>query len=206
MIGIYEKHNQKVSYKIVFKPIKHVYFRKQSDYILISANQNMSTKQVLNILDMHFEKLISYQKVNKRQTTNEFQLWGEVLTPETYFKGQEHTIKNYQQILIDETAKQIDSFKDKLSQDLMKLNLEFMPTKVKLLKSKFGSCQVIKKEITINAFLAKLDPVYLYYVLLHEYCHLKEANHSKAFYKLLDDIMPMHKSVQKALRKYVITF
>jgi predicted metal-dependent hydrolase len=206
MIGTYEKHNQKVSYKIVFKPIKHVYFRRQSDYILISANLNMSTKQVLNILDMHFEKLVNFQKVNKRQTTNEFQLWGEVLTPETYFKDDQHTTKNYQQILIDETVKKIDSFKEKLSYDLKRLNLELMPNKVKLLKSKFGSCQVIKKEITINAFLAKLDPVYLYYVLLHEYCHLKVPNHSKAFYNLLDEIMPMHKSVQKALRKYVITF
>lgn len=206
MISIYEKQNKKVSYKIVFKPIKHVYFRRQSDYILISANQNMTAKQVLNILDMHFDKLVSYQKVNKRQTTSEFQLWGEVLSPEAYFKEKMHTTKNYQQVLIDETIKQIDSFKEKLSKDLMKLNLDFKQTKVKLLKSKFGSCQVVKKEITINAFLAKLDPVYLYYVLLHEYCHLKVANHSKAFYKLLDEIMPMHKSVQKALRKYVITF
>ena len=55
-------------------------------------------------------------------------------------------------------------------------------------------------------FLAKVDPIYLYYVLLHEYCHLIEANHSSAFYKLLDVLMENHKVIQKDLRKYVITF
>ena len=80
--------------------------------------------------------------------------------------------------------------KKKLIDDIAKLNLTLKPTKVKVLKSKFGSCQIIKKEITINAFL---DPMYLYYVLLHEYCHLIQANHSKAFYNLLDQVMPMHK-------------
>src|SRR5690554_1665996 len=166
----------------------------------------MNKKQVLSILDGHFHKLVSFQTKKRRQTTEKFQLWGTKLSEDEFFDGLENTQKNYEKILIDKTVSQIKIFESQLINDLSKLNLTLKPTKVKLLKSKFGSCQIVKKEITINAFLAKLDPIYLYYVLLHEYCHLIEANHSSAFYKLLDVLMETHKVVQKDLRKYVITF
>lgn len=206
MIEQYTKNNQTIQYKIVFKTIKHVYFRKKDDYFLISANRRMNKKQVLSILDGHFHKLVSFQTKKRRQTTEKFQLWGTKLSEDEFFDGLENTQKNYEKILIDKTVSQIKIFESQLINDLSKLNLTLKPTKVKLLKSKFGSCQIVKKEITINAFLAKLDPIYLYYVLLHEYCHLIEANHSSAFYKLLDVLMETHKVVQKDLRKYVITF
>jgi len=206
MIEQYIKNNQTIQYKIVFKTIKHVYFRKKDDYFLISANRRMNKKQVLSILDGHFHKLVSFQTKKRRQTTEKFQLWGTKLSEDEFFDGLENTQKNYEKILIDKTVSQIKIFESQLINDLSKLNLTLKPTKVKLLKSKFGSCQIVKKEITINAFLAKLDPIYLYYVLLHEYCHLIEANHSSAFYKLLDVLMETHKVVQKDLRKYVITF
>lgn len=206
MIEQYTKNNQTIQYKIIFKTIKHVYFRKKDDYFLISANRKMNKKQVLSILDSHFNKLVSYQTKKRRQTTEKFQLWGSKLSEDEFFDGLENTQKNYEKILIDKTVSQIKIFESQLINDLSKLNLTLKPTKVKLLKSKFGSCQIIKKEITINAFLAKVDPIYLYYVLLHEYCHLIEANHSSAFYKLLDVLMENHKVIQKDLRKYVITF
>ncbi len=206
MIETYSKNNKLIQYKIIFKPIKHVYFRNKSDYILITANDKMKVNQVLNILDFNFDKLLKYQLKPKRQTTEKYQLWGQVLSLEQFFGEHPNNQKNYETILKTETINQIKNFEKRLSQDLEKLNLTLKPTKVKVLKSKFGSCQIIKKELTINAFLAKLDPVYLYYVLLHEYSHLLVANHSKAFYSLLDQLMPMHKTIQKDLRKYVITF
>lgn len=206
MIETYTKGQDTIHYKLVFKSIKHVYFRKKEDHILISANQKMTKKQVLNILDYNFSKLMTYQSKTKRKAAHAYQLWGQELSQDTFFGEKAHTQANLESILKLETLKQIKVFEEKLIDDIAKLNLTLKPTKVKVLKSKFGSCQIIKKEITINAFLAKLDPMYLYYVLLHEYCHLIQANHSKAFYNLLDQVMPMHKMIQKDLRKYVITF
>lgn|SRR5690554_352191 len=206
MIETYSKHNKSIQYEIVFKPIKHVYFRKKDDHIIITANQKMSKNQVLTILDDNFEKLIYMQTKKNRYEADRYQLWGEKLTEDEFYQNKIVNQKNYERILIDETAKQIKAFESRLTIDLKKVNLSLKPTKVKLLKSKFGSCQIIKKEITINAFLARLEPVFLYYVLLHEYCHLIVPNHSKSFYDLLDQLMPQHKTVQKMLRKYVITF
>lgn len=206
MIEQYSKHNKTIQYEIIFKPIKHVYFRKKDDYIIITANKKMSKNQVLSIIDNNFEKLIYMQTKKNRHEAERYQLWGEKLSKDQFYQTKEANQANYERILIDETYKQIKAFESRLITDLKKINLSLKPTKVKRLKSKFGSCQIIKKEITINAFLARLEPVFLYYVLLHEYCHLIVPNHSKSFYDLLDQLMPQHKTVQKMLRKYVITF
>lgn len=206
MIKTYTKNNKTIQYKIIFKPIKHVYFRKKEDHILISANRKMTTNQVLSILDHNFDKLVNYEVKQRRIQTPKYILWGKAYSEDEFFQGKTPTKEHYEALLKTETIRQINAFENQLSNDISKLGLTLKPTKVKVLKSRFGSCQIIKKEITINAFLAKLDPIYLYYVLLHEYCHIIVPNHSKAFYNLLDQLMPSHKSIQKALRKYVITF
>lgn len=206
MIKIYTKGNQQLSYKVIFKDIKHIYMRKKSDYVLITANKKLGMQQVLNVLDQHFERLLIAERGSNRIKAPKYQLMGSVVSIDTFYNGLEHTQSNYEYRLVEATYTQIKYLENRLAVDLKILGLTLKPTKVKVLKSKFGSCHMIKKEITINAFLARLDVKYLYYVLLHEYCHFIEPNHSKAFYNLLDKIMPNHKMIQKALRKYVITF
>src|SRR5690554_2574450 len=80
MIEQYSKENKTVQYKIVFKPIKHVYFRKKDDYIMITANKKMSKNQVLSILDNNFEKLIYMQTKKNRYEADRYQLWGQKLS------------------------------------------------------------------------------------------------------------------------------
>ena len=103
-----------------------------------------------------------------------------------------------------ELMRKVDSLKGWLTESLKPVGLSPLPTKVKWLKSKYGSCHIRKHEITLNAFLAKLDVVYLKYVLLHEYAHIIVPNHQKPFYEVLDKLMPEHKSIQKALKKHHI--
>ena len=60
---------------------------------------------------------------------------------------------------------------------------------VKEMKSRWGSCSS-KGNVNLNARLLFLTSGLVRHVLLHELCHLKEMNHSRAFYECLRDVDP----------------
>lgn len=74
--------------------------------------------------------------------------------------------------------------------------------KLRNMKSRWGSCST-KGIITLNNHLIYAPQICIDYVILHELCHIKEHNHSKRFYDLLDKIMPNHKEIAKLLNKSV---
>lgn len=61
--------------------------------------------------------------------------------------------------------------------------------KLLTMKKQWGSCSP-KGVLSINPHLIKAPRDCVDYVILHELCHLKEHNHSKRFYQLLDRHMP----------------
>lgn len=60
---------------------------------------------------------------------------------------------------------------------------------IRQMKSRWGSCTESGK-ITLNLKLIQMPKECIDYVIVHELCHLKEHNHSPAFYAMLDKIMP----------------
>ena len=66
--------------------------------------------------------------------------------------------------------------------------------------SKWGSCQPGTGRVCINIRLALYPPECLEYVVVHELCHLIEANHGPRFWGLMDHVMPDWKERQEKLR------
>ena len=66
--------------------------------------------------------------------------------------------------------------------------------------SKWGSCQPETGRICINTRLALYPPECLEYVVVHELCHLRHANHGAAFWGLMDKVMPDWRVRQNKLR------
>ena len=99
----------------------------------------------------------------------------------------------------------VDKLSSKVKEVIGTVGLSLLPTKIKYLRSKFGSYHKKNHEITLNSFLARLNPIYLEYVIYHEYAHVLIFNHSKDFYNLLDKLMPYHRLYQKDLKKIAIT-
>ena len=57
------------------------------------------------------------------------------------------------------------------------------------MKTQWGSCSP-SGTILLNPHLIKTPTRCIDYVILHELCHLKEHNHSRAFYRLITHAMP----------------
>ncbi len=71
--------------------------------------------------------------------------------------------------------------------------------KFRKMKTKWGSCSR-NGEIKLSYNLIQAPQKAIDYVILHELCHLKEFNHSKNFYNLLESLMPDWKIHKMALR------
>ena len=70
---------------------------------------------------------------------------------------------------------------------------------IKPMKTRWGSCNVVARRISLNLHLIKSPLQCLEYVLVHELVHLLEANHSPRFYALMTRFMPAWKAHQKQL-------
>lgn len=62
--------------------------------------------------------------------------------------------------------------------------------KLKRMKSRWGSCNTVTGEITLNTRLAKFDVEALDYVVVHELVHLLERGHGPAFKAHMGALMP----------------
>lgn len=74
--------------------------------------------------------------------------------------------------------------------------------KVRSMKSRWGSCHTQKAVITLNSKLIHVPYECLDYVVLHEFCHLIHANHSKDFYHLVASYMPDWKPRREAMKPW----
>ena len=61
---------------------------------------------------------------------------------------------------------------------------------VKLMKTKWGTCNAEAGRIWLNLELAKVAPALLEYVVVHELIHLLERAHNERFRTLLDQYLP----------------
>lgn len=94
----------------------------------------------------------------------------------------ENFIKNLAKDTFERIAKQVyPSFKDK--------GVAYPTIKIRKMKSKWGSCRPYCETITLNLYLIQAPIWCIEYVIVHEFCHFVQPNHSKAFYSLLTEVM-----------------
>jgi predicted metal-dependent hydrolase len=66
-------------------------------------------------------------------------------------------------------------------------------------RTRWGSCSG-KANLSFNYKLMKYREEVIDYVIIHELCHLKEMNHSKRFWALVEGFCPDFKSLKKELK------
>ena len=72
---------------------------------------------------------------------------------------------------------------------------------IRLMRTRWGSCNTKAKTILLNLELAKKPPVCLEYIVVHELMHLLERSHNERFQALMDRYMPMWRQHRDLLQR-----
>jgi predicted metal-dependent hydrolase len=72
--------------------------------------------------------------------------------------------------------------------------------KIRKMKTRWGSCSLKTRKVTLNLELIKMSPAVIDYVVLHELIHFIHQNHGKAFYNCLGELMPDWKERRRHLK------
>lgn len=70
---------------------------------------------------------------------------------------------------------------------------------IKLMRTRWGSCNCSTKKLNFSLYLANMPEKCISYVVLHEICHIRYANHGAGFKAMLSHCMPEWKDVKKFL-------
>jgi predicted metal-dependent hydrolase len=73
--------------------------------------------------------------------------------------------------------------------------------RIRLMKSRWGSCCPTKRTITLNKRLLCYPQEAVEYVVLHEYVHFLHPDHQKGFYETLSRLMPDYARRRALLRE-----
>ena len=76
---------------------------------------------------------------------------------------------------------------------------------IRRMKTRWGTCNHQKKNISFNLELAKKPESCIEYVVLHELLHLVEEKHSEKFTALLSKYMPKWKSEKEELNRLILS-
>lgn len=78
--------------------------------------------------------------------------------------------------------------------------LRFNKINIKNQKTRWGSCSK-RGNLNFNYKIALLPERLADYIIAHEFCHLKEFNHSQKFWNLIARIIPDYLEIRKELNR-----
>ena len=68
-------------------------------------------------------------------------------------------------------------------------------------KTRWGSCSQAGN-LNFNCRLMKMSPEVLDYVVVHELCHRKQMNHSRAFWAEVEKVLPDYQITRRCLKEH----
>ena len=97
-----------------------------------------------------------------------------------------------------ERAKRI--FPERTAYFALRMGVDYGRITIREQKTRWGSCSS-KGNLNFNCLLMLAPPEVLDYVVVHELCHRKQMNHSKAFWLEVEKVLPNYKEVRKWLKE-----
>jgi len=155
--------------------------------LLVNCNFFMNQKYIYEFIDKNQDKIL--RMLNQKEEENEY-----------YFLGKKYEkIDNYDLFLKKNTKKyteeMIEDIVNNFTYKLPKFSIRY-----RKMTTRWGVCNSKLKVITLNTLLIKKNLKYLNYVIVHELSHFIHQNHSKEFWKVVEENCKDYKQIRKDLR------
>ena len=159
-----------------------------------TTNNSSIERHPVPVLGVNYKVKIIYKNIKITELNIKNKVI-EILLPNRYKK------MNYKEILdlaIAKMYEQIAKVEVERAMEKTRIMLGFAPEEyeIKSIKS-LGICE--NNKITIHPEIVKYSRRVIDYVVLHQYCHLKYKNHTKAFFKMLEKFQPDYKKCEEIL-------
>jgi len=82
-----------------------------------------------------------------------------------------------------------------------KIGVKVSEIKIRKMKTKWGTCNPVGKQIILNLELVKQPQHCIDYVIVHELAHLIEKNHSEKFIDIIEAVLPNWEITKDELNK-----
>lgn len=84
----------------------------------------------------------------------------------------------------------------------LNIDIKYKKIYIKDQKTIWGSCSS-NKNLNFNYKIIYIPKELREYIVVHEFCHLKEMNHSKKFWKEVENTIPDYKEKRKTLKNMI---
>ena len=140
-------------------------------------------------IQKHIEK-IREQEAKRKKTQGEKGEYGESVERD-YLTNEE--IKKLADKALQHIPKRVSYFAKQIGVTYGKITIRNQ-------KTRWGSCSS-KGNLNFNCLLMITPPEVIDYIVVHELCHRKEMNHSKAFWAEVEKVLPDYKEQVKWLKE-----
>lgn len=206
-----------ITYTLVVKQVKNINMRiSPKGEIVVSANPFVPLDKIDEFVSSKVSWIVERQKKVEEKAQHcllsdtEIMLFGKQLKIKKSVGKYNYVSYDdkylYVQLKQDaDVEKVITQFLNKLCKDVLMdvailtcnslkdYQLTFPEVKIRTMKSRWGSCTPAKNTITLNKRLIHYPLEFIEYVVLHEFVHFIQPNHSKAFYNIIENYMPDYK-------------
>jgi len=173
-------NNRVIEYNLTRKNVRNINLRVKADgTVNVSANRSVSQKVIEKFLISKADFIINALEKYKHMAD---------IPRKQYFKE-------------DEICDVILELCEKVYPYFEKRGIKYPQIKFREMVSRWGSCHTVKGILTFNTNLMYAPIECIEYVVLHEFTHFLQANHSHKFYEELEKVCPQWKGCRKKLKE-----
>lgn len=175
--------NTKIQYDLQLKKVKNINLRIKPDgTIHVSASKRISQNTIDNFLISKADFILNALEKYKNMPD---------MPRRQYFSEAE-----IREVITELCRKSYPYYEN--------LGIEYPQIKFRKMVSRWGSCHPTKGILTFNTNLMYAPVSCIEYVVLHEFTHFLQANHSSKFYDELVKVCPDWKTHRKMLKEIPI--
>lgn len=171
--------NKKIQYNFKYKNVKNINLRIKPDgSISVSANKRVAQKDIDAFIISKADLIVrALERCGSRSNADKKQ----------YFA--ENEIEEHILVLCREVYPYYEG-----------LGVKYPEIRFRKMVSQWGNCHSQKGILTFNTNLMYAPPECVKYVVLHEFTHFLQPNHSSKFYDELAKVCPNHQECRRKLK------